>query len=1577
MKTKSTVLSLGSLLAALAFILLATSPVLALAPFINNQTLTIPENSPNNTFTDPSTIVAQDPEKQPLTYDVLPGGTGNTVFEVNHTTGQVKVIDDTQLDYETKTSFFLIVKVTDTEMLSDTAIVVINVLDESDEPPTMNDQSFNVPENTANNATVGQIAFQDVDVNDTHTFTIESGNGTGLGAFQIDSTGKITVKDTTQLNHEATPQFVLSVKIQDEGGSSDTAQITINVTDVNENPNVSDQSFSISEAATNGTVVGTVAATDPESGALIFSRSGTTAFNINSSTGQVTVADSTQLDYEADPSMTFVVTVTDPGGKTDNATITVNLTEVNDPPEIEGDGIDDVIVNEGTASKIVNLWSAFKDDEDADADLTFLVQNVDNPSLFDADPVVSNANGTLTLDFAPNAAGVANITVRAFDTGGEHVDDTFKVDINDTPVAVGYANVTVNEDSPNVQVNLYDGFTDAEQASSALTYEIIGNSNLGLFASVTINLPNLVLDFAADANGQANITIRATDSGGLSAQTTFNVKVNALNDPPTTSGIDDVTVAEDAPDTVIQLADAFDDKEDDPEELTYEVKSNSNPGLFDAVTINQGLATLTLNYKANTSGVATLTIKATDKGVPGVPNSSQSVETSFDVTVGGVNDAPVLSDFNKNTKEDEAIQFSLNDFTSHYNDDDGDPLVNVRIESLPVDGTLKLGAANVTLNQVIPAAGLNDLIFVPAPNWDQGATTFDWNASDGAAYAAEPATVTINVEAKNDAPIVTNFEKTGQEGINVLFTQADFTGSFSDVDGDPLVKIKIDSLPAHGSLKLGNSNVTVNQQINKDSLDDLRYVPEQFFYGEDTFNWSGSDGSLYSSPAAVKLTLSPKNDAPTLDLNGGAAGTGFTATFVAGGPPVVIAGQGLDISDVDSVTMQSATIIIVNRQNGNKELLDANVAGTNITKEFSPGSGVLFLTGPDTIANFEKVLKSVDYQIAPDVANPDTNTVRNVSFRVNDGEANSNDAISKVTVIHPRIEVTVTPPFQTVAKGTTAVFTIVIKNTGNVDLENIVVTSAKVPDCNRQFDELAAGESLPAFACIVSQVQERTDNVVAVTALDTLVDSPVTDDDEAIVRVLQDIIVDISTAPSVGDTLIKGQNAVFNVTVINPSEADLKSVEVKAFVDYDVAVELASPNEPIPATECDKVIGNLDAGDESTYSCTISNVQASFQIEVQATGLIDGVIETDDFDIDEIGVLDLTLEAFSLPFTILAGQPTLVEFSLTLNNISNVPLTLSSLESNLHGNLLNAANGAISANTCPGLNLTIPAGEVRSCSYEVTIIIQPPALTNVITAVVNEGDKQLTVVDEALVSVVDSAPLEVVLAADPPSLVAPGGTVNLSVQVTNNTSGDLTLDGLTDSIEGNLNGKGTCQTPRTIPGNGNYSCTYPVTISGQQAGNIVTHVVTAIADAQEASDSVAIPITSLSQTLVRLPVVANLGVAGEPNNSVCSALPIMTNLNNYYLADDTTDWYRVTLNSPANLKVKLSGFMVEGQLVAYGGNCAAPGNPIGHNGDLGIVPNRELNLGLQPAGTYFIWVIANAASASTAPYTLRVEATAP
>ena len=172
-----------------------------------------------------------------------------------------------------------------------------------------------------------------------------------------------------------------------------------------------------------------------------------------------------------------------------------------------------------------------------------------------------------------------------------------------------------------------------------------------------------------------------------------------------------------------------------------------------------------------------------------------------------------------------------------------------------------------------------------------------------------------------------------------------------------------------------------------------------------------------------------------------------------------------------------------------------------------------------------------------------------------------------------------------------------------------------------------------------------------------------------------------------------------------------------------------------------------------------------------------------------------------------------------------------------------------------------------------TVSLQSGGLTNAITLTATGGDnKQFSVTDEALISVGDFSPLAVALSASPTSVVAPGGPVNLTVQVANNTSSELTLDSLVDSLEGNLDGKGSCDTPRAIQANSSYSCTYTVTISGKQVGDVVTHTVTAVAGTREAGKSVVIRVTSVSYTHLRahetvLDIVCRLLLEKKKNKS--------------------------------------------------------------------------------------------------------------
>ena len=48
--------------------------------------------------------------------------------------------------------------------------------------------------------------------------------------------------------------------------------------------------------------------------------------------------------------------------------------------------------------------------------------------------------------------------------------------------------------------------------------------------------------------------------------------------------------------------------------------------------------------------------------------------------------------------------------------------------------------------------------------------------------------------------------------------------------------------------------------------------------------------------------------------------------------------------------------------NGASEVLAANTAGTSITANYDSGTGILTLSGADTVANYQQVLEDSDLQ---------------------------------------------------------------------------------------------------------------------------------------------------------------------------------------------------------------------------------------------------------------------------------------------------------------------------------------------------------------------------------------------------------------------------------------------------------------------------------------------------------------------------------------------------------------------------------------------------------------------------------------
>ncbi|MBD2206335.1 polysaccharide deacetylase [Calothrix sp. FACHB-1219] len=115
------------------------------------------------------------------------------------------------------------------------------------------------------------------------------------------------------------------------------------------------------------------------------------------------------------------------------------------------------------------------------------------------------------------------------------------------------------------------------------------------------------------------------------AQHTGRVRL-VVDAPPTVANpIADVSVLEDAADTVINLSNVFTDIDNAVTGITKTVKANSNSGLVNASILNNNL---TLDYLPNQFGTATITITGTSNG--------KTVDDTFTVNVAPVDDAPIV-----------------------------------------------------------------------------------------------------------------------------------------------------------------------------------------------------------------------------------------------------------------------------------------------------------------------------------------------------------------------------------------------------------------------------------------------------------------------------------------------------------------------------------------------------------------------------------------------------------------------------------------------------------------------------------------------------------------------------------------------------------------------------------------------------------------------------------------------------------------------------------------------------------------------------------------------------------------------
>jgi Cadherin domain/RTX calcium-binding nonapeptide repeat (4 copies) len=521
-----------------------------------------------------------------LTFSIFAGNDGG-LFEIDAANGNFSLAAGKSLNYEMADSYTLTVRVTDGPGLFDQKTVTINVTDVNERPTLTVDQTpVEAREDVGDIVILADVDATDPDTradtdsgtaNDNYndlTFSIFAGNDGEL--FEIDAAnGNVSLAAGKSLNYETADSYTLTVRVTDGPGLFDQKTVTINVIDVNEAPTLTVDQTPVEAREDVGVdvILADVDATDPDTRAdsdtgtandtfndltfSIFAGNDGGLFEIDPTTGEISLAVGRKLDYEDDRSHTLTIRVTDGPGLSDEVEVTINVTDVNEGPNAGADKIVSVaedVEDDKVLARVMGTDPDESDDipgESGNEHLTYTIIDGNAARLFEIDEdkgEISLLDGK-SLNF--EAAQKYTLTVRVTDRGGEFDDALVTInvtDVNEAPSAGNDFEVSRAENVSDTFVLAtvlgtdpdIGGGNDGDNDFEDLTYSFKDNDNDGgLFEIDSFGRISLVagrhLDFEADKDHR--LTVLVTDGPGLSDEVEVTINVTDVNAAPVfTSG---------------------------------------------------------------------------------------------------------------------------------------------------------------------------------------------------------------------------------------------------------------------------------------------------------------------------------------------------------------------------------------------------------------------------------------------------------------------------------------------------------------------------------------------------------------------------------------------------------------------------------------------------------------------------------------------------------------------------------------------------------------------------------------------------------------------------------------------------------------------------------------------------------------------------------------------------------------------------------------------------------------------------------------------------------------------------------
>lgn len=1008
--------------------------------YMNNQTFKVTENSSVGTLV--GTIVTTDADFPPpakqvgRTFTINAGNTGNT-FAIDNATGNITVASEPLMNWSTNPQFNLLVTVTDGGVppTSAQATITINLIHTNNYPVIL-PQTFSVAEHSVAGTVVGQVlANDDRDPGQLLTYSITAGNINN--AFSIDpNNGYLTVNDPHLIDYNTNPSFGLTVQVVNNGVPplSSSAPVTVNLTQLANRPVITPvDPITIPEFSPNGTVVVSSIPVTGDSLTLTYSiTSGNSAgaFAIDATTGKITVIKSSLLDNQLIPSFNLAILVIDNQIPTaaDTSNISITLSNIDRPPALIG--------LESSA-----LSYAYQTASPTPATSTIVATSpVSNFATQATVQITTNyQQGEDVLTYYnpsnPNISGSFDPSTGALTLTGTDTFTNYRTAIR----AVNYQD-TSSTPSSLIRTLSFTVTDDGRTSSSPLTSAAV-TRNLQITGGPVVSSVSNTLAYTEQSGAQPinpTVTVFDVDSPTLVSATitltSFVSTEDVLGFAPDSSTMGNIALTSNL-NGVMVLTSAGGTATLAQWQVALQAITYTNTSFTPTLTprsvsmvVNDGTGS------NNLSSPFTTTININQVDFPPVLSNPSTITFTEGNLPTVINSGITVSDVDKNTELSTTI--TITNYVSGQDQlgftNNGTSMGNISVQSNS-KGVLKLVSAGGTATLI---QWQNALQSVTYNNTSLNPVTTPRKVSfvmfDGT-LNSNVLVSTINIVAVNNPPVLSGIETTPLQYIQNQLPNL-------TVKNTTPVSQSI-TVTSPDTYHMTSATIQITPATYQPGEDFLRFTNTVTIIGSwdsttGTMTLTGTD-TLANYTAALRSVayynfrdmpvLTPRTVTYVVTDDGGPTGIMANSNTVSrdidivhnNEPPVltnndtaslsytedaapVIVLPNVSVTDPDSNNLMGATITISGNYNDKTSQDVLSFVNTSkITGSWNPATGVLTLSGVDSVSNYRTALRTVTFSNHND---PVTTPARTVSFVVTDDQGLAGNTVNRNINIttHPK-----------------------------------------------------------------------------------------------------------------------------------------------------------------------------------------------------------------------------------------------------------------------------------------------------------------------------------------------------------------------------------------------------------------------------------------------------------------------------------------------------------------------------------------------------------------------------------------------